>query len=201
MSHDIFISYSRRDFAAVKPIKEELESHGFFCWMDLEGIESGSEEFTSKIVSAIDGAKVLLFFLSSSSQNSEWSLKELRYSKGKGKRIVLIRFNEDAMTDVFSFNFGGADIIDWRAAPQREKLLEDCGKWLQRKPAAIGSGTQTQSDTPEVPKNPRPSYARVVFLTVLLLAVLLFILLVLFVTFAPNTSRAIYSLLMQLFHR
>ena len=44
MQHDIFISYSRRNLAAVKTIKEELESLGFSCWMDLEGIESGSEE-------------------------------------------------------------------------------------------------------------------------------------------------------------
>ena len=34
MVHDIFISYSRRDLAAVKPIKEELEAAGFSCWMD-----------------------------------------------------------------------------------------------------------------------------------------------------------------------
>ena len=29
--HDIFISYSRRDLAAVKPIKEEREKVGFSC--------------------------------------------------------------------------------------------------------------------------------------------------------------------------
>ena len=49
MPHDIFISYSRRDLAAVKPIEEELEAQGFSCWMDIKGIESGSPEFTVKI--------------------------------------------------------------------------------------------------------------------------------------------------------
>ena len=29
---DIFISYSRRDLAGVKPIKEERERGGFSCW-------------------------------------------------------------------------------------------------------------------------------------------------------------------------
>ncbi len=44
MPHDIFISYSRRDLAAVKPIKEELEEQGFSCWMDLGSKTSQSEE-------------------------------------------------------------------------------------------------------------------------------------------------------------
>ena len=54
MPHHIFISYSRRDLAAVKPIKEELENRGFSCWMDLEGIESGSEEFSDHLANAVN---------------------------------------------------------------------------------------------------------------------------------------------------
>ena len=34
MPHDIFISYSRKNLDAVKPIKEELEALGFSSWMD-----------------------------------------------------------------------------------------------------------------------------------------------------------------------
>lgn len=77
MPHDIFISYSRRDLAAVKPIKEELEAQGFSCWMDLEGIESGAEEFTEKIATAIQESSTMLFILSKASQLSRWSLNEL----------------------------------------------------------------------------------------------------------------------------
>ena len=49
MPEQIFISYSRRDLAVVKPIKEELERNGFSCWMDLDGIESGEKNFASGI--------------------------------------------------------------------------------------------------------------------------------------------------------
>ena len=130
MPHDIFISYSRRDLAAVKPIKEELERLGFSCWMDLEGIESGSEEFTRHIVEAIDGSRVVLFFLSRSSLSSEWSLKELRFGRDKQKHVVIVRFNDDAMSDLFSFNFSGVDIIDWREAEVRPSLmLSHSGKY------------------------------------------------------------------------
>lgn len=45
MEGRIFISYSRRDLDVVKPIKEELEASGFSCWMNLDGIESGDENF------------------------------------------------------------------------------------------------------------------------------------------------------------
>ena len=132
MPHDIFISYSRRNLNAVKSIKEELESFGFSCWMDLEGIESGSEEFTRHITAAINGSKAFLFFLSAASQASEWSLKELRFAKDKGKRTVVVRFNDAAMTDVFSFNFGGDDIVDWRVSDQKSKLLQDLARWSRK---------------------------------------------------------------------
>ena len=133
MPHDIFISYSRRDLAAVKPIKEELEAQGFSCWMDLEGIESGSEEFTNHLVKAIKAAKCFLFFLSASSQKSKWSLKEIRYATEQNKRVVIVRINDCALTDAFSFSYGGDDIIDWRVPEQKEKLLRDLSRWAEKK--------------------------------------------------------------------
>ena len=60
MKGRIFISYSRKDLDAVKPIKEELEANGFSCWMDMEGIESGSPEFTKTIVKAINADPAFL---------------------------------------------------------------------------------------------------------------------------------------------
>ena len=147
MPNDIFISYSRRNLKAVTPIKEELESLGFSCWMDLEGIESGSEEFTRHITDAINGSKAVLFFLSAASQASEWSLKELRFAKEKGKHTVVVRFNDAAMTDAFIFNFGGDDNIDWRDHNQKSKLLRDLARW---------TGKSLPDSEPE--EEPRPSH-------------------------------------------
>ena len=129
MPHDIFISYSRRDLAVLKPIKEKLESLGFSCWMDLEGIESGSEEFTEKIADAIEGSTVFLFFLSATSQESRWALNELRLARKLEKRVVLVGFNDDQMRPKFMLELGGSDIIDWRVPEQREKLLRDLREW------------------------------------------------------------------------
>ena len=129
---DVFISYSRRDLDVVKPIKEELERNGFSCWMDIDGIESGDENFKQKIVPAIDGCCVVLFFISAFSQKSEWTAKELGYAKRHGKRVVPLRFNDDSLVGVFDFDYGDADIIDWRRAEQRAKLLVNLQKRTQK---------------------------------------------------------------------
>ena len=140
MAHDIFISYSRRDLAAVKPIKEELERLGFSCWMDIEGIESGSEEFTDIIAVAIEESSSTLFFLSDGSQESRWSLNELRVARDEGKHVVLVRFNEDRMKVKFKLEFGGSDIIDWRKPEQKGKLLCNLRNWTTKPRSGANSG-------------------------------------------------------------
>ena len=143
MEGRIFISYSRKDLDAVKPIKEELEASGFSCWMDLEGIESGSYEFTDYIANAIEQSSVLLFFLSGNSQRSRWSLNELRVARDDEKHVVLIRFNKDDMTTKFKLEFGGADVIDWRRQEQKAKLVRDLTRWLGCESSSIKAGDST----------------------------------------------------------
>ena len=143
-THDIFISYSRHDLKVVQPIKEELERLGFSCWMDLEGIESGSEEFTKHIATAIGGSTAVLFFLTKASQKSKWSLNELRLARKKKKHVVLVRINEDEKIDEFELLYGGTDDIDWRKPEQKEKLLKDIGSWTGKRP-------KNESPRPKVP--------------------------------------------------
>ena len=128
---EIFISYSRDDIKDVKKIKDELEASGFRCWMDLEGVESGSE-FSVAIRQAIDVSQVMLFFLSDASQTSQWARKEVQYAMDEKKHVVLIRFNDDCLTKDFHFNFALSDIIDWRLLEQKEKLIRDLMKWRGR---------------------------------------------------------------------
>ena len=131
MPHDIFISYSRRDLATVKPIKEELEAHNYSCWMDLSDIPADERNYKKRIIPAIRASRVVfLFFLSSASQTSENALKEIGFAeKHAKKRFVLIRFNDDEMTDDFFYDYQNANIIDWRKPEQKEKLLQDLQKW------------------------------------------------------------------------
>lgn len=162
MEGRIFISYSRKDLDVVKPIKEELERNGFSCWMDLEGIESGSEEFTENIANAIEQSDALLFFFSANSQKSRWSLNELRVARDCNKHVVLVRFNDDRMINKFKLEFGGAQFVDWRVQERKEKLLGDLRNWLGQGPSMdsdchvasavanvleVGSGKEREDET------------------------------------------------------
>ena len=146
-THDIFISYSRKNKDAVLLIKDEIErTLGLKCWMDLEGIESGSREFTQDIIDAIDTSTAFLFFLSTSSQESKWALKEIDYAINGNKRVVLVRFNADPMTKKFRFEFGRTDVIDWRASDQKGKLLRDLRRWSgngERSPISSSGAAST----------------------------------------------------------
>lgn len=99
MIEDVFISYSRRDLNLVEKIRNEIElSTGLECWMDLTGIESGSEMFVDAILEGIEKCKVFLFMLSEYSQESEYALKELKYAykksrKNNDKHVIIININ------------------------------------------------------------------------------------------------------------
>ena len=130
-SYDLFISYSRKNKDAVLPIKDELERLGLTCWIDLTDIPCGTESFKKKVISGIKQTRIaFLFFLSAESQSSEYALREINFAKKRAtKRVILIRFNDDQMTDEFYFDYQDADIIDWRIPEQKEKLLRDLKNW------------------------------------------------------------------------
>ena len=126
-THDIFISYSRKNKDAVLPIKDEMERLGLTCWIDLSDIPCGVESFKKKVIPGIKQTRVaFLFFLSTESQSSEYAMKEINFAKKRAnKRVILVRFNDDEMTDEFYFDFQDTDIIDWRVPEQKAKLLRD----------------------------------------------------------------------------
>ena len=71
----IFISYSRKNKRIVNKVVSQLKEAGFSVWIDTSGIESG-EQFKHKIVDAIEGCEVFLYFASKESNCSPWTAKE-----------------------------------------------------------------------------------------------------------------------------
>ncbi len=139
MEREIFISYSRKDLEEVKQLKEEIErAAGVHCWMDLNGIESGSPRFTKDIVEGINNCKVFVFMLTKHSQESEFALRELNYAyqkkKTQGKRVVIINVNNCRLTDEFEFMYGLTDTILWTNTPQHDKLIRDIRLWTRKSP-------------------------------------------------------------------
>ena len=135
MKFDIFVSYSRKDLQIVQKIKEKIETTtSGRCWMDLNGIESGAIQFTSKIVEGIKSCRVFLFMLSAHSQQSEFALRELNFAYRKAKedqiKVVIVNIDQCKMTDEFSFMYGQTDTIDWNDSSQCKKLIHDLCRWL-----------------------------------------------------------------------
>lgn len=130
MHKSIFISYSRHDkeivFPFVKRIEQELSTT---CWIDYEGIESGSQ-FEEVIVEAIESSKVVLFMLSDNSINSKWTKREVIYAEDEGKKIVPISIDGKGLRKWLKFHFGNVDYIDINEDEQFKKLLNNLATWI-----------------------------------------------------------------------
>lgn len=138
----IFISYKRADKERVFPIVRRIEKVlKLKCWVDLDGIES-SEQFASKICTAIDNAEVVLFMHSSAHLNidfeKDWTIKELNYAQATGKRVVLVKLDDAPLKNIFLMNYGSTNNIDSNVPEQMEKLFNDLSGWLKLKNAGVG---------------------------------------------------------------
>lgn len=127
---DIFVSYSRHDKDVVLPFVKSIEQKiGAVCWIDLEGIEYGSQ-FEDVIVDAIDASKVVLFMLSDHSLDSKWTKREVIYAEDEGKRIVPVVVDGKGLRKWFKFHFGNIDYVDLNSQEQQEKLYKNLATWL-----------------------------------------------------------------------
>ena len=136
MKHDLFISYSRKDFEEVNKFVNMLKSRipDLDCWFDITGIESG-DEFEDKIISAIDNSANVLFALSDNSLASEWTKDEVMYAKNTDKKVIPVILKGGSLKGWFLFRFGRVDCIDITNALQVDKLINNLSTWT-RKPVA-----------------------------------------------------------------
>lgn len=132
MEQKIFISYCRKDFAKAKRIKEEIErTTSAKCWMDLDGIESGSQ-FEDVIISAINNASIVVFMLSNNSMLSRWTKDEVRYAYETRKKIIPVNIDNCSPSGWFLFKFSGYDVIDINDPLQKHKFFENIKDWIGR---------------------------------------------------------------------
>ena len=135
MEYDIFISYSRKDGAVVQSVVDRLKAEGYCCWMDVTGIES-SDEFKRVLVKAIRQSKVVLFFSSVNSNNTEWTVKEINIAVQMKKPIIPVRLDDAPYDDSILFDLSGLDYIPYQQisfynegyAKLTRSLIKHCGE-------------------------------------------------------------------------
>ncbi len=86
---DVFISYSRKDIAFARLIRESLQASQIDTWIDWERIPVG-ERWWDEICQSIENANVFMFIISKNSIDSSVCKNEIDHAMKNHKRIIPI---------------------------------------------------------------------------------------------------------------
>lgn len=149
MKSKIFISYSRKDLEAVRRLRDEIHSRtGILPWMDLSGIETGTQ-FADVIAKAIDDCELLVFVISRHSVKSEWTEREVLYAQDAGKKIYPVVIDDVELTGKIKFLLINIDRVDIRDGVQYEKLFLDLSAFCGAR--AYGKAPSQNAVSPQFP--------------------------------------------------
>jgi len=121
MSHDIFLSYSRKDLDLMHKVCADLQKAGFRVWTD-EGIEPGTPLWKDAIETAIENAGFLVALLSPDSKKSIWVKRELDYAAVQKVQILSLLCGGDE-SNAIPFALIGSQYIDIRTDYKQIQLL------------------------------------------------------------------------------
>ena len=111
--YDVFLCYSRRDYAIADRISKALNAGGFSYFRDQQGIASGSD-FIQSIIYAIDNCKLFLCVLSENAYSSEFVIKELEYAVHKKDKMVFpVIVDNSQLPDRLIFSLATKNIYNW----------------------------------------------------------------------------------------
>jgi WD40 repeat protein len=96
---DVFLSYSRRDYDAVRRLADALGARGKDVWIDIEGIRD-AEVFPAALRSAIEASDGFVFVISPESVRSPYCVQEVDHAVHAGKRIVPVELEKVADGEV-----------------------------------------------------------------------------------------------------
>lgn len=139
--YDLYFCYSRKDAHVVRTVAYYLKHAGYRCWIDEEGILSGSA-FLSMIGDAIKRSNCMLVFLSKNSTASEWVMRELDYAMGMGKKVLPILLDDTTIPSQLSH----LQYFDLRKQEYMSVLLKVMRRFLDRMDI---SGQEALDDFPE----------------------------------------------------
>ena len=139
MKYDVFISYSRKDYAEEiineKGEKEEriipgnivsqtikcLESNEISYWWDKDGIYS-ADQFIAVIAKAIRESSIFLFISTENSNESYWTPKEISAACHLKKKIIPFKVDDSYYTDSVLLLLSDVDFIDY--SKDKKKAFE-----------------------------------------------------------------------------
>lgn len=142
-SVDVFLSYSRKDAAAMRVVQDILHDAGFAVWTD-EGLEPGTPSWQEAIAEAIGQAGALVVLLSPNSHASQWVKNEVGFAQVRDKAVIPLLVGGDPGS-VVPINLVNVQRVDGRAdlagAVERE-LIPALRQRLRGAPAAAAVTAQ-----------------------------------------------------------
>lgn len=122
MSHQVFISYSRKDVESVNAIRDVLDRNGISYWIDKNGIFSG-ENYKEVIVDAIETSKAVLFVSSANSNSSINVIRELGYAVKQCRTIIPVLLDDTPYAKSVRLDIADIHQIEFNGGRAAEKEL------------------------------------------------------------------------------
>lgn len=122
MTHNVFISYSRKDKEAANCLCEILKENGIAYWIDKEGIYSSSN-YKELIVDAVDVSQAVIFISSANSNTSINVIREVGYAVNMNKPILPLILDDAPYAKSIRLDISDIDQIDFRNPAMSSKKL------------------------------------------------------------------------------
>ena len=121
MPYEVFICYASRDKAVAEAVCAALESSDIKCWIAPRDILAGME-WAEAIVDALDGSRVLVLVLSSSSNTSPQVIREVERAASQGIPIIPLRIEDVTPSKAMSFFISRHQFLDALTPPLENHL-------------------------------------------------------------------------------
>jgi hypothetical protein len=175
VTHDVFLSYSRKDIHLMHRVRDSLDAAGLSAvWTD-EGIEPGTPLWDQAIEEALHQARCVVVILTPNSKNAKGVRDEIHYANIHGKRVFPILAAGDAQSSV-PYLLSGSQWVDARSNYDTaiRQLVSAVQLHLSRPAASVvGTSVNTRPRT----RSKRPSWITTLASVIVVAAISLVVLL------------------------
>ena len=146
MLHEVFICYAAHDKAVAEAICDALESRHIKCWIAPRDVLPGTE-WAETIVDALDGSRVLVLVLSSSSNTSPQVIREVGRAASNGTPILPLRIDDVAPSKAMDYFISSHQWLYAQTGPLKkhlQRLADTVQQILARPPQAVTEITEAK---------------------------------------------------------
>jgi hypothetical protein len=124
MSHDVFLSYSRKDQRVAEAVRAALERRRLRVWIDKS--ISGGTDWAGAIVGALNTSRVMVLIFSRNANASPNVRREVERAVSKGLTLIPFRIENVEPSDAFELFLSLPQWIDAYAGPLERHLDKLC---------------------------------------------------------------------------